>query len=455
MTATDEDSTDTEVTYSLGGLDSGSFAIDSTSGQLTVGTGVDLDYEATTDYEVTVIAADKDKPNLTDEITVIILVTNDPSDDAGTNHAPVFTEGRSATRSVNENELPGENIGAAVSATDEEGDTRAYTLDGADKASFGIVSTSGQLQTKADVTLNHEAKDEYTVMVIATSTGGTDTIDVTIMVMDVNEEPVFIQGDDTASGGMTERSIPENAGPGVDIGTPVSAVDVDRDDDGMGDTLTYSLDAAGESLFDIDPMSGQLRTEDDLDYESLPTSAAYYTVTVTVTDDGVGKLSDRITVRINVLDVPEASTVNRAPVFDDGASTIRTVEENSASGTNIGAVVKATDSDAGDVVTYTHGGTDAASFGIVSTSGQLQVKDALDFETLPNSYTVTVTATDNGSPSRSDRITVTITVTNVVETGDPTQNSRTRVRQCHCYSFNTRRHSGRWRRWCSSDSDGC
>jgi hypothetical protein len=62
------------------------------------------------------------------------------------------------------------------------------------------------------------------------------------------------------------------------------------------------------------------------------------------------------------------------------------------------------------------------SFSIVTTSGQLQVKDPLDFETLPNSYTVTVTATDNGSPSRFDQITVTIRVTNVVEIGDPTQN---------------------------------
>ena len=50
------------------------------------------------------------------------------------------------------------------------------------------------------------------------------------------------------------------------------------------------------------------------------------------------------------------------------------------------------------------------AFGIVSTSGQLQTKDALDYET-KSSYTVTVTAYDGNSGG--DRITVTIDVTDV------------------------------------------
>ena len=37
----------------------------------------------------------------------------------------------------------------------------------------------------------------------------------------------------------------------------------------------------------------------------------------------------------------------------------------------------ATDADTSDTLTYTLGGTDAASFGIVSTSGQLQTSAAL------------------------------------------------------------------------------
>ena len=62
-------------------------------------------------------------------------------------------------------------------------------------------------------------------------------------------------------------------------------------------------------------------------------------------------------------------------------------------GENIGAPVTATDTDAGDNLTYSLGGADGASFGIVQTSGQLQTNAALDFDTKA-SYTVVVTATD-------------------------------------------------------------
>ena len=106
------------------------------------------------------------------------------------------------------------------------------------------------------------------------------------------------------------------------------------------------------------------------------------------------------------------ATTNNAPVFTDGASTTRSVAENTASSTNIGTAIAATDADSGDTLRYTLGGTDMASFAIVSTSGQLQTRAALDFET-KSSYAVTVSVSDgNGG---SDSIGVTITVTDVNE----------------------------------------
>ena len=101
---------------------------------------------------------------------------------------------------------------------------------------------------------------------------------------------------------------------------------------------------------------------------------------------------------------------NRAPVFSAGASTTRTVAEDTGTGVNIGSAVSATDAD-NDTLTYTLSGTDATSFDIVSTSGQLQTKSALDYET-KTSYTVTVTVSDG---SLTDSITVSITVTEVTE----------------------------------------
>ena len=68
--------------------------------------------------------------------------------------------------------------------------------------------------------------------------------------------------------------------------------------------------------------------------------------------------------------------------------------------------------DDNDTLTYTLGGVDAESFDIAASSGQLQTKASLDYET-DSTYIVTVTATD---PSNvSDSVTVTITVTNVEE----------------------------------------
>ena len=61
---------------------------------------------------------------------------------------------------------------------------------------------------------------------------------------------------------------------------------------------------------------------------------------------------------------------------------------------------------------YTLGGTDAASFDIDGTTGQLRTKASLDFET-KSGYTVMVTATDPHNLTAT--ATVTITVTNVDE----------------------------------------
>ena len=61
-------------------------------------------------------------------------------------------------------------------------------------------------------------------------------------------------------------------------------------------------------------------------------------------------------------------------------------------GQDIGTAIAATDPD-NDILTYTLGGTDAAAFRIASTTGQLQTKAALDYET-KNTYSVTVSVSD-------------------------------------------------------------
>ncbi|MDE2883672.1 MAG: fibronectin type III domain-containing protein, partial [Chloroflexota bacterium] len=131
---------------------------------------------------------------------VQVRATNDEGDsawsssgsgatNAPTNNTPVFSD-TTVTRSFDENTAAGEDVGAAVEATDADtGDTVTYTLGGTDAASFDIVSSTGQIQTKTGVTYDFEAKSSYSVTVTASDGTATATATVTINVNDVEEPP--------------------------------------------------------------------------------------------------------------------------------------------------------------------------------------------------------------------------------------------------------------------------
>ena len=398
VAATDAD--EDTLTYNLSGTDASVFSIDSSSGQLR--TSAPLDHETKDTYTVTITVSDRNGGSAT--ITVTINITD--VDEIPDNSAPVFIEGSSATRSVAENTGSGVDIGSAVSATDDNGDTLAWTLGGTDGAAFSIDSTTGQLRTSA--TLDHETKDTYSVTItVSDGNGGSATITVTISVTDVGETPtnnvpVFTEGSSTT------RSVAENTGSGVDIGTTVAATDADED------TLTYNLSGTDASVFSIDSSSGQLRTSVALDFETKDT----YSVTITVSDGKGG--SATITVTINITDVDE-TPANNDPVFTEGSSATRSVTENTGSGVDIGSAVSATDDD-NDTLSYSLSGSDASSFSIDSSSGQLQTSATLDYESKP-SYSVTITVSDENGGSAT--ITVTISVTNVNESLEFTDGTST------------------------------
>ena len=314
------------------------------------------------------------------------------------NSPPIFTDGAITTRSVAENTVTNANIGAAIAATDRQKDKLTYTLGGTDAAAFAIDSATGQLKTKT--ALDYETKNSYAVTLTVSDGKSTDTISVTIRVSDVNEAPTFNGGDSIT------RSIAENTATGKNIGAAITATDPDDN------TLTYSLGGTDASAFALNPKTGQLKTKAALDYERKKT----WTVTLTVSD---GKLTDTITVTINVTDVVERatkqvtevkSTPNNAPEFMEGSSTIRSVPENTSSGVGIGTAVSAIDAD-GIILIYTLSGTNANAFSVDKTTGQLRTSAALDYET-KKSYTVTLTVSDG---ELTDTITVTINITDVVE----------------------------------------
>ena len=109
---------------------------------------------------------------------------------------------------------------------------------------------------------------------------------------------------------------------------------------------------------------------------------------------------------------------NSQPVFSTDAITV-TVDENTASGTDFGAPVTATDTDTGDTLTHLFHSSGAAIF-TVGADGQLATFASLDFESR-SSYTLPLYVRDNKGPTGSgdsvydDSIKVTINVNDVNE----------------------------------------
>ena len=310
---------------------------------------------------------------------------------AGTNNAPVFSSSN-VSRSIAENTAAGQNVGAVVTATDADaGDTLGYTLGGTDAASFDFVESSGQIRTKTNVSYDFEAKSSYTVTVTASDGTATAVATVTIGVTDVDEPPSAPATPmvSAVSGSTTSLSVswaaPANAGKPA-----IANYDVQYRAGSSGAWSDGPEDVAGTSAT----------------ITSLVASTDYEARVRATNAEGDSGWSDPPGAgRTN-------TPTNNAPVFSS-SNVSRSIAENTAAGQNVGAVVTATDADAGDTLGYTLGGTDAASFDFVESSGQIRTKTnvSYDFEA-KSSYTVTVTASDGTATAVA---TVTIGVTDVDE----------------------------------------
>ena len=96
------------------------------------------------------------------------------------NNGPAFVAGLPSEQSVAENTPAGTAIGSPYTATDDDGDTLTWSLEGPDAATFAIDTSSGQLRTKAP--LDHETKPRYVVTVRVSDGTDSDTIVVRIAV---------------------------------------------------------------------------------------------------------------------------------------------------------------------------------------------------------------------------------------------------------------------------------
>ena len=377
--------------YSLTGTDAASFEIDAGSGQISLAQDVMLDYEGKRSYRVTVEVTDghdrlgdDDNDAIDARLNVTIGVTD-------VNEAPVVTGEAAVT--VEENI----NRGLATYAgTDPERDTLTWTT--SNDTDFWI-SQRGQLYFRTPP--SYEDQTSYTVTVTAEDDGGLrDSLTVTVTVTDVEEEGVVTL---TPPRGWVDAQSQFQS-------TQFSA-GLDDDDGVTGGIIWRWERSSNRSSWTVIPMEdtdSYTATIDDIN-QYLQVTASY--------EDGRGagkKAEARLSTPVG--DVRPAA--NTAPEFTDTGPVTRTVREGTAAGRNVGAPIRATDADQGEVLTYSLSGTDADKFDIDPATGQLRTKAVLEYDPDPqaeNTYTVTVQVHDGFddaySPSTASDATIDATIT--------------------------------------------
>ena len=402
--------TDADVlTYSLEDDDVAFFSIDRATGQLK--TKAALDHENEASYTVMVTAADPFGASATANVTIEVTDVDE---------APSIPSAATSAIDHQENLAATTVLATAYTATDPEDNDNdlEWSLSGVDEGQFAIGEDNGELTFKAapDFESPGDSNEDnvYEVTVVVTdSEGNSDELEVTVKVGNVEE-----------GGEITLSTLQPR------VGYPVTATLADPDN--------ITADSVSWQWY-----RGSVDTEDTLPEECAETTADNCAIkgaasdTYTPVADDVGDTLTAVAQYTDgspndgdakdVVGEPAAQLVladtrNKAPVFPDqedetdGEQTDQelTVPENTAADTDIGAPVAATDSE-DTALDYTLGGTDAASFVIVRTTGQLQTKAKLDYET-KDTYEVEVTATD--SLGVSTTITVTINVGKVDEVPD-------------------------------------
>jgi VCBS repeat-containing protein len=377
ITALSTDPAGTSVTYSLTANPGGFFAIDSTSGVVSVSAAgaTGIDFETTPAYTITVRASDGTANSLTQDFTIAVTNAN-PSTPADANGAAdTVTEGVASNQAT----------GLTVQATDPGGTTIFYSLTDDAGGRFQISSSSGVVTTGPNASLiDFELSGgSYNITVqasdLAPGTPGTSSQTFAIAVADA---PPSGWTDDNAGA----DTVVEGAANTTAVGVTAHAVDPN------GGIVTYTLTVNPGNAFAIDSSSGVITVADGtaIDFESTAPGHTY-TITVKGAD-----ASGAFTTHDFILDVTNAAP--STPV-DNVAPTGGTVVEGALAGSTVGITALSVDPGGSGAVTYSltndAGGLfaiDAGGIVTVTAFGQTHI----DYETSggAHSYGITVDATD-------------------------------------------------------------
>ena len=361
------------LTYSLTDAAGGRFAIDSSTGVLTVANGALLNYESAASHSVTVRVTDSG--GLTYDETFTINLTN-------VNETP--TDLALSANTVAENAANGTVVGTITGTDPDAGDTKSYSFSDSAGGRFAIDASTGQITVADGSLLNYESATSHSVTVRVTDSGGlTYDETFTINLTDVNETPTDLS--------LSANTVAENAANGTVVGT-ISGTDPDT-----GDTKTYSLTDTAGGRFAIDASTGQITVADGslLDFESATT----HSVTVRVTDSGGLTYDETFTINV--------TNVNETPTAVSLSGT--TVVERAVNGTVVGTATTS-DPDAGDTHTYQLLNNAGGRFTIDSTTGVITVADGslLDAQ-VATSHTITIRTTDAGGLTHDQVVTISVT----------------------------------------------
>ena len=295
---------------------------------------------------------------------------------------------QSATFEFDENPNAIVSVGNVI-ASDPEGGDLVYRIATDDVVDFEIDSVTGEITTRANSVFDFEVSPTYELAITAEDPlGATTTATMMIHLVDQNEAPTI----DAA-----EFSLVETSAVGVIVGR-LAASDPDT-----GQSLSFEvIDGNDQRSFAVSE-AGEITLAAELDFE-LETQ---YSLLVQVSDDGDQRLSDRVTVLINVIDE------NDPPSMADFTASI---PENAGSGVEVGRA-QATDSDAGQSISYQIvEGNEDGRFRIHPNTGVVAIEpDAgFDFESEPQ-VTLVISARDSGVPSAGTTAELTVSVTNIDE----------------------------------------
>lgn len=296
-TGSDPDAGDALAWSIFGGTTDGAFAINSTTGEVTVANAAALDFETMPSFNLLVETRDGD--GLVDTATITVGLTNQ-------NESPVTSD---VSFGLPENSANGSVVGS-VSATDPDaGDSLTWSIVSGNVAgTFTIDSMNGQLRVANSAALDFETAPTFNLAVqVQDASGASDTAAVTISLANQNEAP-------TATNAVF--AVAEDATSGMSVGI-ITASDPDA-----GDTRIWSILSGNTGgAFSLNAATGELSvaSPSTLDFETTPT----YTLNVQIQD--AGGLTDSAVVVVNVSNVNEAPTttgLSDVAVNEDSADVI-------------------------------------------------------------------------------------------------------------------------------------